>query len=148
MPKLFAVQSGGIYSIAREFDKMNTAGSGSDRSAGKLGVKETRRKEKIIDLIKKSGGGSFYVAGSELEDACKTLGSCEINTSPEGCASFAALLRWSKTEKFDNAVCILSGKARGNTTDVDENNIYTAESFEEIDGIINKKSNIKNQNER
>jgi threonine synthase len=146
LPKLFAVQSGGIFSIAREFDKIDNTGPEDDKIAGKLGVKETRRKEEIIDLIKKSGGGSFYVAGSEMENACKTLGSCKIHTSPEGCASFAALLRWSKAEKFKKAVCVLSGKARGNAADIDESSVYTAESFEEVDEVVNKNVNIKMEN--
>lgn len=135
LPKLFAVQSGEIFSIAEEFDKI--AGMRKN-SAGMLGVRETRRKDEIISLIKKSGGSSFYVSDSEIESGKKIIEDAGIRTSPEGCASFAGLLRWAKRNNFEKAVCILSGRARENKSEIDEDRICQAESFEEVDRIVNK----------
>jgi len=138
LPKLFAIQGGGIFSIAQEFDKINYNGSGRSYVAGKLGVKETRRKAEIIEFIKKSGGGSYYIDNAKTEDAKNILDSHGIITSPEGCASFAGILKWSKTEKFKKSVCILSGKARGEMSEINESKIRSAESFEEVDDIVGR----------
>lgn len=137
LPKLFAVQGGGIFSIAGEYDKINKSGAENDNMAGKLGVRETRRKNEIIDLIEKSCGGSFYIPDVELEDVRKILEADKIYTSLEGCASFAGLLRWARENKFEKAVCILSGKARKRAVRIDESKIFKAESFKEIDELIN-----------
>lgn len=143
MPKLFAVQSGEIFSIAKEFDKINRT---DFSSAGRLGVKETRRKNEIISFIRKSKGSSLYITEGEIKNAQTILSAQGIKTSAEGCANFAALLRWSKNEKFKKIACILSGKKRERINKIDEGKIYKAESFEEMENLINQKSNIKNQN--
>lgn len=135
LPKLFAIQSGGIFSIAEEFDRIDES---RKNSAGTLGVKETRRKDEVIGFIKKSGGSSLYVTDSEAEDSRKVINGAGIRTSPEGYASFAGLLRWAKKEKFEKAVCILSGKERDIKKEIDASKIYKAESFEEVDEVIGR----------
>lgn len=139
LPKLFAVQSGGIFSIAEEFDKINGM---RKNSAGMLGVKETKRKGEVVSFIKKSAGSGFYIHDTEIEEAKKIIEDSGMRTSLEGCASFAGLLRWAKRNKFEKAVCILSGKARGREGKVDESRICQAESFEEVDEIVSKNVNI------
>ncbi len=136
LPGMFAIQGGGIFSIAREFDKINDAGLADECAAGKLGIKETKRKSAIIELIKMSKGGSYYITDLEIEAARKILASHDIHTSGEGCASFAGLYRWSKANNFNKAVCILSGKEREKVDKIDESGIHCAESFEEADRII------------
>lgn len=142
MPKLFAIQGGTVFSIAREFERINDACSGGGCKTGKFGVRETMRKNEIIEMIKTSGGGSFYITDLEIEAVRKILAIQEIYTSGEGCASFAGLYRWSKANKFNKAVCVLSGKEREAAEKTDENGIYRAESFEEINKIIQKFKNL------
>jgi threonine synthase len=54
LPKLYAIQSGNIFSIAQEFGGINlerkTSGNGGE--AGKLGIKNTSRKKEVIELMK------------------------------------------------------------------------------------------------
>ncbi|MFZ2969962.1 MAG: pyridoxal-phosphate dependent enzyme [Minisyncoccia bacterium] len=135
IPKLFAVQSGEIFSIAEEFDSINES---HKSSAGMLGVKETKRKDEVVGFIKKSGGSSFYINDSEIEDSGKLINGAGLRTSPEGYASFAGLLRWAKKEKFEKAVCILSGKERDIKKEIDASKIYKAESFEEVDTVADE----------
>ncbi len=160
MPRLFAVQSGKVCSIAREFNSFQHTPSPSQEGninkdacdyrngneAGRLGVKNTRRKKEIINLIKSSGGSGIYVKSEEIERAKDILNQNQIYTSAEGCASFAGVLKIDKENKFKKVACILSGKERDDISKIDESKIYEAESFDEVDGIINLK--IKNQNEK
>lgn len=145
IPKLFAVQSGGIFSIAKEFEnRLNNEGDIPEcrLQAGKLGVKNTRRKNEIIDLIKSSGGSGIYVSNKEIESTKNFLSQNEIYTSDEGCASFAGALKINQennlntSSKLNKIICVLSGKERGKTEEIDENKIYKAESFDEVDKIV------------
>ncbi|MCK5122734.1 MAG: pyridoxal-phosphate dependent enzyme [Candidatus Pacebacteria bacterium] len=124
MPKLYAVQNKDELSIA-----------------GKLGIKNTRRKKEILELIKLSEGSSIYVNNNEILEAENILKNNKIYTSPEGCASFAGVIKTSKENKFKKTVCILSGRVRNNYDKIDEGKIYEAESFGEMDEIINGKMN-------
>jgi threonine synthase len=142
MPKLYAVQSGNIFSIAEEFEsKLNNEGDISTcrLQAGKLGAKNTRRKNEIIDLIKSSGGSGIYIKNEEIENAKNILNQNKIYTSPEGCASFAGVLKINEENKFEKNVCVLSGKERDKVNEIDESIIYKAENFKEVDEIINLK---------
>ncbi len=136
MPRLYAVQSGGIFSVASEFEKIENNNLTESGKAGKLGVKNTRRKKEIIDIMKTSKGGGLYIASDEINKAKDILEKYEIYTSLEGCASFAGVMRIAKKEILGKIVCILSGKKRSNITSVDYNKIYKAESFEEMDRFM------------
>ncbi|MBU4361030.1 pyridoxal-phosphate dependent enzyme, partial [Patescibacteria group bacterium] len=162
MPRLFAVQSGDIFSVVGEFNNFKHTPSPSqegniaelfltsvsnyrkENNAGRMGVKNTRRKKEILDLIKSSGGSGIYVNNKEIESAKDILNQNKIYTSTEGCASFAGVLKINKENKFKKVVCVLSGKARGEIGEIEESRIYKAENFDEVDEIINLK--IKNQN--
>ena len=139
MPKLYAVQSGNIFSIAGEFEK-NLRHIDNIREcriqAGRLGVKNTRRKKEIIELIQLSGGSGLYIKNKEFQKAAKLLEENNIYTSTEGCASFSAAIREGKKNNFNKIVCILSGKLREKVNKIDESKIYEAESFEEVDEIV------------
>lgn len=141
LPRLYAVQSGEIYSIAEEFEE-NGCMIASENitpdgpSAGRLGVKHTQRKSELLEIIRETGGRGVYVSGQEIQEAEELLRRHHIETSAEGCASLAALVRMNKQERFRSAVCIFSGKKRSVQTKPDETGIYGAESFEEVDGII------------
>ena len=119
MPKLYAVRSEDIFSVA-----------------GKLGIKNTKRKKEILELIKLSRGNDIYINDCEILEAQKILEENKIYTSPEGCASFAGVIKVDKENKFNKAICILSGKLREKINIIDENKIYKAENFEDVDGIV------------
>ncbi len=138
IPKLYAVQTGDIFSVAKEFNQFRSEkflpckkGSG-----GFLGVKNTKRKEEIVELIKSSGGRGIYVGDDEIAAAGNILRSNNILTSLEGQASLAGVMKASEENKFSKVVCILSGKLRKDYGEVDEDKIYRAESFEEADEIL------------
>lgn len=142
IPRLFAVQSGNIFSVTEEFkNKLNNAGDTSmcRLQAGRLGAKNTRRKKEILELIKSSGGRGIYINDNEVARAKNILEKNNIYTSLEGCASFAGAIRAGKKNKFDKIVCILSGKARTLTAEIDINKIYKAECFGDVDEIVKLK---------
>jgi threonine synthase len=101
LPKLYAVQSGNIFSIAQEFGEINPERktSGNVGEAGKLGIKNTLRKKEVIELINLSGGSGIYVNGNEVQKAKNVLGENGIYTSLEGCASFAGVIKKRKERK-------------------------------------------------
>ena len=143
IPKLYAVQSGNIFSVAKEFEQSFSAREGLKtdwgvKGAGKLGTKNTRRKKEIVELIKLSGGCGVYVGDDEVAAAGKILKSNNIFTSLEGQASLAGIIKVSEENKFNKVVCILSGKLRKSRDEIDEDKIFRAENFEEVDGIYNK----------
>ncbi len=163
IPKLYAVQSGDIFSVIdipisprpvfsgggdrsefltysrkippAPFNKGGTSERGV-KGAGRLGTKNTRRKKEIIELIKSSSGRGIYVNDDEIIKAGDILKSNNIFTSPEGRASLAGAIKASEENKFNKIVCILSGKLRKDSGEIDENKIYRAENFEEVDGIL------------
>ena len=132
LPKLFAVQSGEIFSIASEFEEIQK----QESKAGKLGAKNTKRKNEIIELIKLSEGKGIYITDEEIQKVTKLLEKNNINTSLEGCASFVGVIKASEKNKFNKVVCILSGKLREEVDKIDESKIYKAGSFEEVDEIL------------
>ncbi len=148
MPRLYAVQSGDVFSVASEFNDFclgSKHASGNPPSplfqrgnskAGKFGIKNTRRKKEILGLIKLSGGNGIYVDEDEIEKAKNILENNKISTSLEGCASFAGVVKASEKSKFDKVVCILSGRLRDEVSKIDESGIYKAESFGEVDEIV------------
>ncbi|MCK5413314.1 MAG: pyridoxal-phosphate dependent enzyme [Candidatus Pacebacteria bacterium] len=152
MPKLFAVQSGEISSIASEFEsslsfsqKERNGSIQSNNSvnigAGKLGIKNTRRKNEILEFIKSSKGSGIYINNKDLQKATKLLEKNNIKTSQEGCASFTALIKEGKKNNFKKPVCILSGKLRDDINQINEEKIKIAENFDDVDNIIIGKFN-------
>jgi len=142
IPEMYAVQSGEISSIAGEFKENGSSIAEEDRvreegiRAGQLGVKNTKRKKEILEIIGRTCGKGIYVDGHEIGQAAEILRGKGLETSLEGCASFAAFIKVQRERKFKKAVCIFSGKLRGHEDEIDETKICGAESFEEVDGII------------
>ena len=148
IPRLYAVQSGDVFSVASEFDSSCLSSKHTHRNppnppfqrgnsqAGNLGIKNTRRKKEILGFIKLSGGSGIYINEDEVRNAKNILEKNKIYTSSEGCASFAGVIKVSKENKFDKVVCILSGKLRDKVSKINESEIYEAESFGEVDEIV------------
>jgi len=126
MPKLYAVQSRDVFSIA-----------------GKLGIKNTRRKKEILELTKLSSGSRVYVNENEIQRAKSILEKNKIYTSSEGCASFVGVMKVNEENKFSKVACILSGKLRKEIDKIDESKIYQAESFENVDVIARESQRPK-----
>ena len=119
IPKLFAIQNSDESSIA-----------------GRLGIKNTRRQKEILKIIELTGGKIIFINNNEILKAKNILEENNIYTSLEGCASFAGIKNCLKKNKFNKIVCILSGKLREEVDEIDENGIYRAESFREVDEIV------------
>ena len=132
MPKLYAVQSGNIFSVAGEFGEVAAGGN----PFCFLGAKNTRRKKEIMELINLSGGSGIYAEENEIIKAGDILKNSNILTSPEGQASMAGVMKIGGKNKLRKVVCILSGKARGKSGKINEEKIHRAESFKEIGEIV------------
>jgi len=132
-PKVVAVQTGSITSIAKQF------GVSSDISeesrAGRLGVKVTRRTKEAVAHIKKLNGTALTVTTDEIEKAHGILNRYGIVTSMEGCATLAGAI---KMPEIENIVCILSGKAYAITEHDVLGNEYFAESYTDVVDIVGK----------
>lgn len=154
IPRMYAVQSGEIHSIAEKFEGnsclikkenygkdilMQDTDLPADKKelrAGKFGVRNTRRKKEILDIIEKTEGKGIYAGEKEVEEARTILAGHDIKTSLEGCASFAGFIKMQEEEKFRNAVCILSGKLRDRKNEIEESKMFFADNFEDIDRIM------------
>ena len=74
MPRMYAVQSGEVFSVAEEFEENGCLISSENISregisAGRLGIKHTKRKREILEVIAKTGGRGVYVSGQEIREA-------------------------------------------------------------------------------
>ncbi len=142
LPRLFAVQSGEIASVASEFEDnrelIAVAGTRSEGQirAGALGTRSTRRKQELLDLLGRTGGSGIFVSEDEIAGSRALLTDKGITTSLEGCASLAALRKTPGADRFRRPVVIFSGKMRAGISIADESKLLSAESFEEVDKII------------
>ncbi len=146
LPQMYAVQSGEIFSVAEEFAEnqaaigMRSQPAEGKIAAGNLGVRHTPRKDEILRIIKETKGRGVYVNEKDIGTAEDFLKVRKIETSLEGYASFAALVRLQNVKNFDSAVCIFSGKKRKKADKLNEEYIYRAESFDEADDIVESDS--------
>ncbi|MEA1936756.1 MAG: pyridoxal-phosphate dependent enzyme [Patescibacteria group bacterium] len=119
MPRLYAVRGEEEFSVA-----------------GKLGIKNTRRRKEILEIIKLSGGKETYINNDEIQKAKNILEKNKIHTSFEGCASFAGVVKVNEKNKFNKTVCILSGRLRDEVSKINESGIYKAETFGEVERVV------------
>jgi threonine synthase len=132
-PKIIAVQTGGITSIAEQFVKKT--GEAGTSAAGALGVKVTRRTEEAVEIIKKLAGTAVIVSSDEISEADAILKRYGIITSEEGAASFAGAI---KLHDYKNVVCILSGREYKETEKEVEGSVFYADSYTDVRNIIKK----------
>lgn len=107
MPSLHAVQSGDIASVAEAFGQVSKH---EEQKAGKGGIKNTRRKEQILEVIRHSQGSGWFISNKEMENAKDMLKKHSIHASLEGCASLAAAIKTAKERGYKKVVVIISGK--------------------------------------
>jgi threonine dehydratase len=104
--QLHAVQSVKIHSIVSEFQKIDST---EHQKAGHGGIRETRRKESILETIRASHGSGWFITNEEIETIKKLLSDENIFTSFESCASLAAAIKASSANSWKKIVIIFSG---------------------------------------
>ena len=134
-PKVIAVQTGEITSIAKEFAGETGAATKEAQVAGALGVKTTRRTNEAVETIRRVGGSGVIVSADEIRRADDILRSHGITTSIEGAANFAGVIRMGDIK---NAVCLLTGRDYPETVETVDGNTFHAESYTDIKNIVEK----------
>ncbi|MDI6792782.1 MAG: pyridoxal-phosphate dependent enzyme [bacterium] len=122
IPQIHAVQSGKITSVVKDFveDSLNTATCSAksrgcpdseeeESLAGYLGVKNTPRKEEILKMIRLTGGRGWWVSSGEILEAISLLNHYGINTSAEGAANFAGVIKAVRESGLKKVLCLLTG---------------------------------------
>ncbi|MBN1295808.1 pyridoxal-phosphate dependent enzyme, partial [bacterium] len=121
IPRFHAVQSGSAIDIARALDSRPVPSTPADcRSAGFGGVSGSLLNDELIHVIRAHGGSGWYTTESEWQEADTWLQAAGIETSPEGGAALAALVRWrnsSRTQPDDRPLVILTGRRYSDTID-------------------------------
>lgn len=109
LPRFHLCQSSVINPVARIFDIDFIK---EDNSLAKAIVaKVVPQKEKIIDIVKKSGGSGWVIDNNRISEAQKILEKNGIITSNEGVLAFAAVIKaGEKHQKLGKTVCLLTGK--------------------------------------
>ncbi len=109
-PQIHIVQTEHCHPMAEYFDTEFTHTETSLASAIVDNV--AHRKEKVIDIIKKSKGSGWIVSDEKIQSAIKlTEDTCEILVSPNSALSIAGLQKaLDKGWKFDGSVaCLITG---------------------------------------
>ncbi|MFC1856356.1 pyridoxal-phosphate dependent enzyme [Thermodesulfobacteriota bacterium] len=137
VPKVIAVQTGNITSIARSFCE---DAAGEDVSvAGALGVKVTARTKEAVEHIRALGGSAIIVSADDIREADSILRDAGIVTSMEGAACVAGAKR---LKEYKNVVCILSGRvydeAKGGDATAGTCAEYYAESYSDVKNIVER----------
>lgn len=132
---MYPVQSGNIFSL---FEKIPFK---ENSDYYNLGIKHTRRKKEILEVVKMSKGKALYVTREQIKEARNILDNYGVQTSEEGVASFAGFLNQCKkgnlSVNFNHVfVVVFSGKI---WEDNDINQVYyEANNFAEVDNIMKK----------
>ena len=143
IPKIIAVQTGEITSIADKFCSAELYESKNDMKKrrkislipGALGVKTTRRTKEAVELIKKTEGAGIIVSLEEIAKADAILKRYDIFTSKEGAATLAGAI---KLRDPRNVICLLTGRDYKETNkDVDGDAFY-AESYTDVRNIVDE----------
>ncbi|MEW5768712.1 MAG: pyridoxal-phosphate dependent enzyme [bacterium] len=107
LPQIHAVQSGKVASVVKEFVKDGR--EEEETLAGCLGVKNTPRKEEIVKMIRLTKGQGWWVSSEEILKASSLLSHYGINTSAEGAANFAGVIKATSQRKLKKVLCLLTG---------------------------------------
>ena len=109
-PEIHIVQTSSCHPIAEIFDKRKITEEKSIADA--IVDKVAHRREKVVDIVEKSGGSGWIVSNEEIKSAQEKLAPFGVAATPNGALSFAGLTRAvSVGKKFSGAVvCIIGGK--------------------------------------
>lgn len=140
MPEIYAVQTAKIHPIAENFDKDFVAEKES--SARGIGSKNIPREklEKILKVIKESGGGGVAVSNEQIVKARKALEQNNIITGYESAASFAGAIKLKEKISGKKIVVLLTGKKWNDIMQevVVGKNIFKADDIDEVEKIMGK----------
>lgn len=108
IPSFFAVQTTKVYPIASYFDKDFIKEEKSMASA--IVDRIAHRKDRVIEIIKETGGGGFVVSNKELEGARSALQ--DLTFGWQSALALAGFLKWraknSIKTKEDITVCLFT----------------------------------------
>ena len=109
-PEIHIVQTSSCHPIAEIFDKRKIPEEKSIADA--IVDKVAHRREKVVEIIKKSNGSGWIMTNTEIAAAESVLSAAAVPVSPNGALSFAGLCRsLSENKKFSGSVlCIIGGK--------------------------------------
>ncbi len=116
MPAFFVIQTAKVHPIANYFDQDFTKEKASHATA--IVDRVAHRRDRVIEIVKETGGGGFVISNKELEEAKKILdgnGGWHSH-APSGAwhsaLSFAGFLKWQKqnpkTQAKKISVCIFT----------------------------------------
>lgn len=128
LPELHIVQAGKSCSIAREF----LGEEGAEWEEG-VGLRDTPRREEVLEWVRKSGGKAWYVLREEYTETQKELIEMNLDTSWEGAACFSVAKQLTLEYPDKKIVVIFSGK---NWQDSPAENFQTIDSIEDVDSLI------------
>lgn len=143
MPAIYAVQTAKVHPIAERFDK--DFGAESESLARGIVAKNIpeEKLEKILAVIKSSGGGGAVVADSDIVEANKILEKHDIMTGYESAASFAGMIKMQEKIKGKKVAVLVTGaRTNGKIKSVGSENIFQAENIDDVEKIIKQFLNI------
>ncbi len=138
MPEIYAVQTAKIHPIAENFDKDFVVEKESS-ARGIVSKNIPREKlEKILKVIKESGGGGVAVSNKQIAKARKALEQNNIITGYESAASFAGVIKLKEKISGKKIVVLLTGKKWNDIMQevTTGKNIFKADDISEVEKII------------
>jgi threonine synthase len=110
IPQIHIVQTTKVHTIAQEFDKNFIKTKTSIATA--IVDRIAKRKEQILEIIRKTRGSGWIISDKEIIHAQELLNDVRfMNISPDSALSLAGLIKAiSKKFKVKRPVLILSGK--------------------------------------
>lgn len=109
MPKLYAVQTERIHTVAGIFDRDFSEKDFSIADA--IVARSIPQKKEVLESIRKSAGGGFVVSDNEIRRSYDYLKNHDLDSSFEGALALAGI--WKGKEKgflLGKTVCLLTGK--------------------------------------
>ncbi len=109
-PQIHIIQTESCHPIAEIFDSEFTLTTSS--IAGAIVDNVAHRKEKVVEIIKKSAGSGWIVNDTKINEAMQLVEStCDIKISPNAALSVAGLQKaLDKKWKFEGPVaCLITG---------------------------------------
>lgn len=109
-PQIHIVQTSSCRPIAEIFDPRKDTGESSIADA--IVDKVAHRREKVAEIVKKTGGFGWIVTNEEIKKAQEKMAPFGVVATPNGALSYAGYLRAiSQGRKFTGSVlCIIGGK--------------------------------------
>ena len=102
------VQAGLVNGLSRHFDR---PGDGKRSIVGDLGVKNSSRADRVVELVRGSGGEAWWVDDDAIEEAGEFLEAQGYALARECWAALAGLTLAAETTEISRACLLLTGRA-------------------------------------